>query len=116
MGRPNYQRLAELGQLPEHMKPIVSADIVDANNNAIEAKESEPNKEFENIESVISDSKEEDLSKKSNRELRNILEEKGLDSTYAKNKELIKRILTPEVKEEEKKEEVTGEFVDQLLQ
>lgn len=134
MGHPNWQRLAELGQLPDYMKDVLPANYSEANENSRRARGQEPNKELEeneNIESIISDAVEEvevdeareELLRKTNSELRDILKENGLDDSYAKNADLIERILNPveeekvEEKVEEKKndEEKVGEFVDELL-
>lgn len=141
MGHPNWQRLAELGQLPDYMKDVLPANYSEANENSRRARGQEPNKELEeneNIKSIISDAVEEvdeareELLRKTNSELRDILKENGLDDSYAKNADLIERILNPEVKKEEEAvveeekieekveekkndEEKVGEFVDELL-
>lgn len=131
MGQPNWKRLAELGQLPDYMKDQLPANFREANEEALKSRREEPNKEPEienkNIQDIIDENEEvtevpldevkAELLKKTNSELRDILKENGLDDSYAKNADLIERIVASP-KEEEKKEEEEekiGEFVDELL-
>lgn len=126
MGHPNWKRLAELGQLPDYMKEQVTPDILSANQQSLRTKNEEPNKEVEQIESAIGEVTSEDvraeLEKKTNKELMQILEEKGLDSKYEQKNVLIDRILEGkkveevETTEEKVESEKVGEFIDDLLQ
>lgn len=119
MGRPNFQRLAELGQLPDYMKPTFNQAIAQVNAMNKKKKEVEEKqiKEDAVIEEVSTSTVEEELLSQSKSELRRICEQKGLDNSGSKE-ELIERILSPSKVEEvkEKEDEKPGEFVDSLLQ
>lgn len=126
MGRPNWLRLAELGQLPDYMKDQLPASFSEANENARRSKSIEPNKEpveemkdieqiveeTQNLEEVTTQDVRKELEKKSKVELQQICVDNGLETT-GKKEELIERILAPVEKVEE---EQKGEFVDELLQ
>lgn len=136
MGKPNWQRLAELGQLPDYIKEELPASFSEANENAIRSKNYEPNKGLDEVLSdnedtllapdgseidpkTITEVSDEDvlseLQKKSKSDLQKICIESGLDSTGNKE-DLIERIL-PSKKEvkEETKEETNSEFIDEIL-
>jgi len=118
MGRPNFQRLAELGQLPEYITPSFNEALaqVDAMNKTKKAEEEKQKLINEGIENVSDEATRESLEEKSKRELIIICKEKGVE--IGSKEEMINNILGPvvekvEVKEEEEK---PGEFVDPLLQ
>lgn len=125
MGKPNWLRLAELGQLPEYMKDQLPASYSEANENARRSKSLEPNKEpaeeMKDIEQIVDETQKieevtktdvrKDLEKKSKGELQRICVDNGLETTGNKE-ELIERILAPVEKVEE---EQKSEFVDELL-
>lgn len=127
MGHPNWKRLAELGQLPIEMQDKVTADIVDAQNNALKMK-----RETNAIEEVVVEgekkaevilTEEDRVMMLSKGEMIAILSEAKLNTT-GNRKELVARIMSMP-KEEVKVEEVKvgekiedapqGEFIDELL-
>lgn len=127
MGHPNWQRLAELGQLPDYMKGELPVSFTEANEQARRSRGLEPNKEpaeeMKDITEIVDETKVEEVSqddvrkeleKKSKKELQQICADNKLDVNGNKE-ELIERILVPR-EEKKEEEEKTGEFVDSLLQ
>lgn len=127
MGNPNWKRLAELGQLPEHAKEMLPQSFNEANAYSIIKKKEEVEGEIkdekekiEEIESFIMNEKRSKYINLTNRELRQICEDNKIDNTGNKD-ELVSRIVAFNdskantnglQKEEEIKEEIeTGEEV-----
>lgn len=106
MGKPNFQRLAELGQLPDYITPTVNEAL---------AQVDAMRKEKKVVEKVEEETKKlEDMTKA---ELCAILEDMKLE-TKGNRKELIARIKENEQIKNVKEVEPTGtpgEFVDPLL-
>jgi len=112
MGQPNFQRLAELGQLPDYMKSEAQA-LIDVNEKA----QKKTKKEAEIKEEKI-------IEGPTKKELQAKLTELGL-STVGNKEELAARIKEFEIEEEEEMEEQkseegseekkAGEFVDESV-
>lgn len=111
MGKPNFQRLAELGQLPDYIKPTVNEALAQ-----VDAMRKEKKEELvEDIKGELEVPKKfEEMTK---RELVEILEDMKLD-TKGNKKELIDRI--EENNQVKNTVEIgtagsTGEFVDDII-
>ena len=130
MGHPTWQRLAELGQLPDYMKTEENQALIDANDNArsgvsgdvtvngAKATPKEPVMPSVDTTETASIKEAVRLEDKTNAELQGILLNMGLSTTGVKA-ELIKRINdanTPFIQSASDSESLSGEFIDPLLQ